>query len=114
MKSNRNYNNIEKKIALLLIQFPQLKSNIKKIYQKINYLIYKKPYNFKSSYQIQRLSLDNKESYFGYYDKSPINSTNEYIIFQSTNINTKNIPDPKVPVDIVLYNVIHNTYELVG
>ena len=114
MKSNRNYSNIEKKIALLLIQFPQLKSNIKKIYQKINYIIYKKPYNFKSGYKIQRLSLDNKESYFGYYDKSPINSTNEYIIFQSTNINTKNIPDPTVPVDIVLYNVIHKTYEIAG
>ncbi|KAB7887404.1 glycosyl transferase [Poseidonibacter ostreae] len=108
------YSGFERKIAFILTKFPGLKSGVKKLYQRVNYLRYKKNYNFKSDYSIKRLALKNKESYFGYYDKSPINSTNEYIIFQSTNIDTKSMPDPKIPVDMVVYNVEHDSYEVVG
>ncbi len=107
------YNNIERKIAFLLTKFPGVKVAIKKIYQRVNYIRYKKDYNFKSEYNKKKLSYQDKESFFGYYDKSPINSTNEYIVFHSSNISTKGLPDPKVPVDIVLYNVKTNTYEVV-
>jgi len=108
------YSGLERKVAFILTKFPRLKSKVKRFYQRLNYLIYKKNYCFKSEYNIKKITLNNKESYFGYYDKSPINSTNEYIIFQSTNIDTKIMPDPKVPVDIVAYDVVNDSYEVVG
>jgi len=108
------YNSFERKIALFISKFPMLKVLIKKIYQKINYIKYKKIYDFKSKYILKNFSLNNRESYFGYYDKSPLNLTNEYVVFQSSNINTKNIPDSQVPVDIAVYNIKNNNYELIG
>lgn len=108
------YSRFERKIAFVLTKFPGLKPRIKKIYQRVNYLRYKKSYIFKSAYSIKKIALENKESYFGYYDKSPINSTNEYIIFQSTNISTKTMPEPKLPVDMVIYDVLNDSYKVVG
>ena len=40
--------------------------------------------------------------------------TNEYIVFQSTNIDTKNIPDNNIPVDIVIYDVVNENYEKIS
>lgn len=108
------YSGFERKIAFILTKFPGIKSGIKKAYQRINFLRYKKSYAFKSEYPIKCLKLENKESYFGYYDKSPMNIINEYIIFQSTNSETTLMPKIKKPVDIVLYDVNKEQYEIVG
>ena len=113
MPSSNNYSRFERKIAFLLTRFPGVKLAIKKIYQRISYTRYKKDYNIKSSYSINFFSLENKESFFGYYDKSPINCTNEYIVFHSSNINTKGLPDPKIAVDIVLYDIQNDSYKIV-
>ena len=113
MRSSNNYTGIERKIAFILTKFPNLKSNIKKIYQKLNYIRHKKLYNYKSEYSIAKIGFENKESYFGYYDKSPINITNEYIIFQVSNIDTKKLPDVNIPVDLVLYDIKKDKYELI-
>ncbi len=86
------YNIVERKIAFLLSKFPGVKLAIKKIYQKINYIRYQKKYNFKSDYPITVINNNMGESFFGYYDKSPINTTNEYIIFQSVDFATTNMP----------------------
>ena len=95
MYINNNYNSIERKISFMLTKKPIIKFIIKKLYQKINYKIFKKDYLFKGAYEIKKLSILGKESFFGYYDKSPINLTNRYIIFHSTNISTKKLPDSK-------------------
>lgn len=108
------YSAKERMIATLLSKFPKLKQFLKLIYQKLNYLYHKKHYSFKSDYDIKKLALDGKESYYGYYDKSPINITNEYIIFQSANIDTKTIPDPKTHIDIIVYDIVNDSYQAVG
>ena len=108
------YSRTERRIAFLLTKLPKLKLAIKKLYQRVNYFKYKKNYTYKSNYRIKKISLSGKESYFGYYDKSPINMTNEYIVFQSTNIDTKNIPDNNIPVDIVIYDVVNENYEKIS
>lgn len=108
------YSGFERKIAFILTKFPSLKATVKKSYQRLNYLRYKKNYAFKSEYVVSRLGLENKESYFGYYDKSPINATNEYIILQSTNSTTTAMPNVQVPVDMVLYDVNNDSYEIIG
>ena len=107
------YSGLERKIAFMLTKFPAVKLAIKKIYQKLNYIRYKKNYSFKSDYKLTKLTYQDKESFFGYYDKSPINKTNEYIIFQTSNISTKKMPDANVAVDLILYDVKNNSYEVI-
>ena len=57
------YNGMERKIAFLLTKFPGVKLAIKKIYQRINYIRYKKDYSFKSEYNIKKISYQDKESF---------------------------------------------------
>lgn len=108
------YNAIERRIAFLLTQFPGIKRGLKKAYQRINYLRYRKKYAYKSQYAIRGFALGNQEAYFGYYDKSPINVTNEYIIFQSTSSKTTLMPSPHKSVDMVVYDINGDSYEVVG
>ncbi|MEA2018421.1 MAG: glycosyl transferase [Campylobacterota bacterium] len=108
------YSRFERKIAFILTKFPSLKSNIKKFYQKLNYIRYRKSYSMKSDYKITKIGSEFQESYFGYYDKSPMNLTNEYIIFQNTNVSTKGMPNSMVHVDLVLYDVLEKSYEAIG
>lgn len=107
------YTKMERMAALVLSKFPGLKLAIKKMYQKLNYIKYKTDYTFISEYKIKCISLNEDESFFGYYDKSPLNLTNEYIIFQSTNSDTKKLPDNNSPVDLVLYNLRNETCEVI-
>ena len=107
------YNILERNLARFLNKFPGLKLIVKKNYQKLNYIKYKKDYKVKTKYPLTKISLEDKESFFGYYDKSPINETNEYIIFHSSNIDTKNLPNSNVAVDIVLYDIKNNKYKII-
>jgi len=107
------YSGLERKIAFVLTQFPGVKLAVKKVYQRLNYMRYKKDYRFKSDYKITKLSYKNKETFFGYYDKSPINSSNEYIIFQASNVDTKKLPNADVAVDMVLYDIENDSYEVI-
>jgi len=107
------YGFIERKISLFLNKFPGLKLKVKKIYQYANFMVYKRDYSYKVMCSIRKFSYNQKESFFGYYDKSPLNRTNEYIIFHSSNISTKQSPNPNIPVDIVLYDVKNKRFKLI-
>lgn len=100
----KKFNPIENKIALFLSKSPKLKNKIKKVYQKINYLIYSKKYNKRSDFNIKEVDFPSNMSVFwGYYDKSPINISNKYLAFNSTNSNTKNKPNNN---DVVFINIM--------
>jgi hypothetical protein len=99
----KSYNNIERSLALMLSKFPRVKMFLKKVYQLINSFLYRKTYSEWTKYLLEEINIDNKETFFGYYDKSPINESNHFIIFHSTNIKTKNKPTPN-PINIVLYD----------
>ena len=107
------YSGLERKIAFVLTKFPAVKLAIKKVYQRLNYMRYKKDYSFKSAYKLTKFTYEDKESFFGYYDKSPMNSTNEYIIFQASNIDSRKLPDPNIAVDMVVYDIQNDIYEVV-
>ena len=69
---------IESKINDILNQTPAVKRIIKRAYQRSMYLISPK---LKSEGDIQKISPDDGyEYFFGYYDKSPWNSTDRYIL----------------------------------
>jgi hypothetical protein len=86
-----NYNFIERKCAKILGENPKLKSTIKRIYQTINYYIHNRKVKSLTEYSCSPIySLKEEESFFGYYDKSPI--MNDLELFQSTSYNTKSLP----------------------
>jgi len=77
------------------------------------YFFYKKKYKFKSEYCIKSIGIKEKESFFGYYDKSPLEVSNKYLIFQVPEENTKNTPNSSKPINIVLYDVKEDTYDYI-
>jgi len=99
------YSSLERKIAFLLRKFPKLRYRVKKIYQKADYLQNKKNYAFRCDYNIKNLALENKETFFGYYDKSPISSNKKFIIYHSTNNETNKKPLETGTIDIVIYSL---------
>lgn len=108
-----NYNFIEKGIARLLSSNPDFKVWVKRKYQELNYLIYRKDYSFKSDFKLNKISYNEEESFFGYYDKTPINRLNSHVIFQSSSFSTKEVPNPMKEINIVVWSILDNSYKIV-
>lgn len=89
----------EQKINYQLNKVPWIRKGIKHIYQRLMYAVSPK---IKSEGNIVRISPDDGEEYFfGYYDKSPWDTTGRYMICMRTH-DTWSDPDPRVPADIIL------------
>ena len=90
---------IEQKINYYLNKLPVAKKVAKRVYQLIGYMISPK---IKSEGNIQCLSpCDGKEYFFGYYDKSPWDLTQRYVLCMRAN-NTWSDVSPKETADIIL------------
>jgi Tol biopolymer transport system component len=111
-----NYNKKEKYIAGLLSKTPGLKQRIKKLYSRINYLVYKKNHTFKTDLPIQKLLSDERnESFFGYYDKSPVSPDGKHIAFhETTGIHSNFSPNPYKPLSIMIFDKEKNEYKKTG
>lgn len=102
--SSQQFSKSERYLARMASNFPWLKNKLKIAYQTINYVLFKKDYPFKSIYELE--TIDSKgETFFGYYDKSPISSDNRYIIFHESNYSTSKIPDANKPISVCLYDL---------
>ncbi|MGB2138207.1 MAG: hypothetical protein ACPHVP_04990 [Flavobacteriales bacterium] len=100
------YSAKERLIAKLLTSFPKLKLLVKYIYQRINFLIHKKKYVFKTDLKIEKISTPNsKHTFFGYYDRSPMSNDGKKVIFHSTSFNTHQEPNKCQEIDIMLYDI---------
>ena len=111
--SKTGYSKLERNISKILSNFPFAKKISKYFIQIINLIIYKKKYSFKSISKVHLISPfnnDKNESFFGYYDKSPLNNDNKYIIYHSTNYSTRLKPRNKKKVEIYLYDITTNTH----
>ena len=77
--SNSNYSFKERMVAKMLSNVPVLKRFVKFIYVQFNAVLYKKGYKIKKiddeiSFPKGTIQLnEGEESFFGYYDKSPVN-----------------------------------------
>jgi len=90
---------LEQKINYHLNKFPAVKKVIKRAYQLGMYAISPK---IKSEGNIECVSPDDgKEYFFGYYDKSPWDATQRYMLCMRAN-NTWSDVSPKEPADIIL------------
>lgn len=92
--------NIEQTINYHLSRHPAIKKGIKKVYQKVNYALSNK---ITSEGNIIRISPDDPkhEYFFGYYDKSPEDSTGRYILCLRADDTWSNVA-PSSPAQILL------------
>ena len=95
----------ERLLARSLNTFPQAKKKIKKVYQRINYAFHKKGYRYRSDYQLNELSDNQGETFFGYYDKSPESGDGKYILYHYSEYATKNLPSCSHPIEVRLWNI---------
>ena len=91
---------LEQKINYQLNKIPGVKKVIKRVYQRTMYTISPK---IKSEGNITRISPDDAshEYFFGYYDKSPWDVTDRYLLCMRAN-NTWSDVSPKEKADILL------------
>ena len=91
---------IEAKINYQLNKCPVVKKTVKRIYQRTAYAISPK---IKSEGNIVKVSPDDPEHeyFFGYYDKSPWDMTDRYMICMKAN-NTWDDVSPKEDAEIIL------------
>lgn len=91
---------LEQKINYQLNKFPVVKKVVKRVYQRGMYAVSKK---IKSEGNINRISPDDKdhEYFFGYYDKSPWDITDRYVLCLRAN-NTWSDVSPREKADILL------------
>lgn len=97
---------LEQRINYQLNKFPALKKVIKRAYQRTMYAISPK---IKSEGNIKRISPDDKEHeyFFGYYDKSPWDITDRYMLCLKAN-NTWSDVSPREKADILLIDTEKN------
>lgn len=96
---------IEQSINYQLNKFPAIKKVVKRVYQLSMYAISPK---IKSEGNIIRVSPDDgAEYFFGYYDKSPWNTSGRYILCMKAK-DTWSEVSPLVPVDLLLIDIQNN------
>ncbi|OUX64088.1 MAG: hypothetical protein CBE41_04270 [Gammaproteobacteria bacterium TMED281] len=91
----KSFSPIENLLAKFLSRFPHLKKRIKFFYQSINYFFHKKDYLFYSEYDVEDVTDNYLETFFGYYDKDPYNQSKKLILFHGID-NIKNNKKVKV------------------
>lgn len=106
MKSS--FNTLERFIAKILSKFPAIKKLIKKFYSHIVFYSKKKSYTYKCfTTPIAFFENSKSESFYGYYDKSPLSITGNLISHVST-YPTTNAPTNKHPIELQVYNIHKN------
>lgn len=108
------YSGLEKFIAEKLLGLPRLKRFVKRPYQLICSYIFRKSYKFRSSVSIDVVDDIGRESFFGYYDKSPENDIGSHVIFYRPNLETTHLPSSSKKLDIISKNLTTGEMSLVG
>ncbi|WP_350342385.1 hypothetical protein PRVXT_001616 [Proteinivorax tanatarense] len=103
---------IEESVNSKLNNLPVMKKSVKRVYQLLMYAMSPK---IKSEGEIIRISpQDGYEYFFGYYDKSPWDISDRYILCLRAKNTTKSVA-PKEPADIILIDTKNdNSYEVIA
>lgn len=103
---------LEQKVNYQLNKYPGIKKVIKRGYQLFMYAISPK---IKSEGNIKRVSPDDgNEYFFGYYDKSPWDATDRYMLCMRAK-DTWSVPDPNTNMEILLLDTQnHRNYKVIA
>lgn len=105
-----NYTSIEAWGKRAFEQFPFIKHSAKRLYHLVSYALSTEI--FKSEGNVNRITPDDGFEYFyGYYDKSPWDSTGRYMIAIKVKQAYKNVA-PKEPGDVILIDT-HNENKII-
>jgi len=99
------FNAQERRLAAFFSKFPFIKRVIKKSYQYFNYLLYRKKYSYKSSFKLNSLPVSAGETFFGYYDNSPLSENRRYILYHHSLYLTRNLPNPAKPINVCVWDL---------
>jgi len=104
---------IEKNINNILQNSPKMKKIIKRSYQIVMYTLSPK---IKSEGDIQRISPDDGlEYFFGYYDKTPWDATDRYMLALRAKTTYKSVAPDDEPAEIILFDTQDdNSYRVLG
>lgn len=100
------YSSKERLIASMLSAMPGVKKYAKTIYSYLWYYLSKKNYKKKLNTEVtdggvKRITTESGETFFGYYDKSPVNGKG-LLAFHRTKHETKNKPSADKAIEIVV------------
>lgn len=103
---------IETSVNTALMKFPIIKKVVKRAYQVSMYAVSPK---IKSEGEIIRVTpQDDYEYFFGYYDKSPWDASDRYMLCLRVKDTTKSVA-PKEPADIILIDTHNNnSFEVIS
>ena len=90
----------------ILFSLPFFKPIIQRTLIIFNRLIAKKKLQAISTYSFNNITFKDDETFFGYYDCSPINSSGSHLIFHSSSYPTYRKPSPKKPIKILLKDIL--------
>ena len=101
------------KILKIIFRIPSVKAFIQR-----GLIIKNRIFNRKRSIHIKTkkiydIILKDHETFFGYYDYSPVNLNGKYLIFYSTNYPTWKKPSVNHPINIVLKNLKTNKTDVI-
>jgi hypothetical protein len=96
------FNKLERYFANALSRLPFLKRGAKFFYSRINALIYANDYTHEFKGNLWGFSLENKESFFGYYDKSPQNKSGD-VLCHFSELPTAKKSNPEIPLDVAIF-----------
>ena len=101
-----NFSGFERLVARGLSVSPRLKAWAKKSYQRVVYFRHKKPHACETRHGLQTVSSNAPESFFGYYDKSPLSPSGSHVIFQEAHEPTTEAPRGRSCVNVVLADAV--------
>ncbi|MBQ9019157.1 MAG: hypothetical protein IJ097_02445 [Bacilli bacterium] len=108
-----NFVNIENKGKQIFAKFPKTRRFLKGVYHRTSYILSKD--KIKSEGNITRISPDDEYEYFyGYYDKSPWDITDRYMIALQVK-NAHKVPDSIEEAKVVVFDTQNeNKMEIIG
>jgi len=89
-----NFNVFERQVAKLLSRTPGLKKSLKLFYSRLAFLRHRKNYRKRAVREPFPYRSGAKETFFGYFDKSPVNQ-NGYVLVYTTEEDTSKAPLPQ-------------------
>ncbi len=107
-----------RRIARLLTRIPYIKKHAKWFYLWVHQVLFfakiRKKLKSISLEELDFISYRGMSTFFGYYDKSPVNKEGEKLIFCASSLDTAKSPKPSQAIEIVSYDFETKSYQKIG
>jgi len=105
---SNNYGMVERYLGSLLRRFPWIRKSSKIGYQRVSYFLSRKTPIDYGAFVSDTVKISDAETFFGYYDRSPVNSSGTHLLFHMSTRPTYKLPDPSEPINVVVKKISDN------